>query len=550
MSLLGPETRARMREVLSRPRSQLAILAGVSAALHAWHLAYALRDPYLQQRVVDEVFFHSWGNAIAGGTLTSDLPFFTSPLFAYWLGLLYSVAGDSVATVLVANAILGVATVALTWGAALRLAGPRAALVAGILVAACRAPMFYAGIPEKSALVLFLTAACLFAFAWAEERPGTRRLVIAGLAAGAAALAHPLILVMVPAVALHALASRQGVRRALSAVTPYAAGVLAAVLPATAHNFAKSGEGILVCWNGGAALYAGNESWNTSGMYAPPPFSNATIQSEIFDYWREAERRVGHPLRPAESSTFWTREALREMAENPRLAAERFVRRLRWTFGDYELQDSRTFAFYAERFPSLRLLPWGFGVVALLGLLGALAAARERRFAFLLAFVAAYAAALAFFFVYGRYRLPLLVPLAILGGTVPGRLAALLRERRPAALAAAGAAALLVAAFVFVGPRRRPESFFVDYNNLAVAYQEQGRVDEALAEFEKAVTVRPGDDPRITDAASELALLFWRRGEHERAKRLLREVLRARPGDEDLGTVLATFERLERPAPR
>ncbi len=62
------------------------------------------------------------------------------------------------------------------------------------------------------------------------------------------------------------------------------------------------------------------------------------------------------------------------------------------------------------------------------------------------------------------------------------------------------------------------------------------------------MTVRPGDDPRITDAASELALLFWRRGEHERAKRLLREVLRARPGDEDLGTVLATFERLERPA--
>jgi tetratricopeptide (TPR) repeat protein len=76
------------------------------------------------------------------------------------------------------------------------------------------------------------------------------------------------------------------------------------------------------------------------------------------------------------------------------------------------------------------------------------------------------------------------------------------------------------------------------------ANQEEGLIDEALAEFEKAVTVRPGDDPRVSQASTELALLFWRRGDHERAKRLLRDVLRARPGDEEVGSVLATLERL------
>jgi 4-amino-4-deoxy-L-arabinose transferase-like glycosyltransferase len=387
MSLSGHELKMRAHEILARPRVQLVLLLGSCVALHAWHLAHALRDPYLQHRVVDEAFFHSWGSAIASGTLTSDLPFFTSPLFAYWLGLIYTVAGDSVATVVVANAILGVATVALTWEAARRIVGLRAALLAGILVAACRAPMFYVALPEKSALVLFLTALCIFSFAWAEERPGSRRFVVAGVAAGAAALAHPLMLLMAPAVAVHVLAKMRGARHAVLPVVLYAAGALAAVLPATVHNFAKSGEGILVCWNGGAALYAGNQSWNRSGTYAPPPFSSATIQSEIFDYWREAERRVGHPMRPGETSAFWTREALREMWKDPALTAERFVRRLHWTFGDDELQDSRTFSFYAERLPSLRFLPWGFGVVALLGSLAGLAAARDRRVVFLLVFI-------------------------------------------------------------------------------------------------------------------------------------------------------------------
>ena len=349
---------------------------------------------------------------------------------------------------------------------------------------------------------------------------------------------------LVPAFAVHALASGRGARRALSTAAAYTAGALLAVLPATLHNFTKSGEVILVCWNGGAALYAGNESWNTTGMYAPPPFSSATIQSEIHDYWREAERRVGHPMRPGETSTFWTREALQEMRASPALSAGRFARRLRWAFGDYELQDSRTFSFHAERMTSLRVLPWGFGIVAMLGLLGALAAARERRLVFLHVFMGGYAAALAFFFVYGRYRLPLLIPLAILGGTVPGRVATLLRDRRHGALAAGGAVAILIATLVFARPFSHQESFFQDFNNLGVAYQEEGMIDEALAEFEKAVTVRPGDDPRVSQASTELALLFWRRGDHERAKRLLRDVLRARPGDEEVGSVLATLERL------
>ena len=56
---------SRTRELLSRPRVQLTLLLGSSVALHAWHLAYALTDPYLQHRVVDEVFFHAWGSDIA-----------------------------------------------------------------------------------------------------------------------------------------------------------------------------------------------------------------------------------------------------------------------------------------------------------------------------------------------------------------------------------------------------------------------------------------------------------------------------------------------------
>jgi tetratricopeptide (TPR) repeat protein len=541
MDAPAAEPSAARRALALSPTAWLVALLAGTAILHLLHAAVASHDPYLQFRVGDEAFYDGWARAIAGGALARPEPFFTTPLFAYWLAALYRAGLDSVPAVLAANAVLGTAAVGFTYAAARRLAGPAAGLLAGATVALSRAVLVYEAAPDKTTLVLCLAALAVAAATWAEEAPGPGRWVLAGAAAGAAALAHALVLVLVPAVLVH-LARNGGPRRAWRAGAAYAGGALLAVAPATIHNAAASGEAILVCSNGGHNLYLGNHAGNRTGLYTSPPFSRADLAYEEAGFRGEAERRAGRSLRPGEVSSFWARQALREMAATPALSLERFLRKLRWSVNQEEIADTRTYGFYADRLPTTRFLLWDFGLPAALGLVAAAALFKERRLALPIAFAGAYALALGAFFVYGRYRLPLLVPLAILGGTLLSRARALVAERRPVRLAALAAAAAAAAMLVFgrVLPEVE-ESFFPDYFNQGNRYLAAGRTEEALVEYEKAITVKPGDHPAVAPGALRLAQLHLDRGDRAAAIRVLREAVQVRPGERALLSALAAL---------
>jgi tetratricopeptide (TPR) repeat protein len=245
---------------------------------------------------------------------------------------------------------------------------------------------------------------------------------------------------------------------------------------------------------------------------------------------------------PGEVSRYWSSEAIAEMRAHPRLTATRFLRKLRWAFGSEDLADTRTFEFYVVELPALRFLPWDFGLVSVLGLVGAFLSVRDRRRAVVVAFVALLGLALSIFFVYGRYRLPLLVPLAILAGAVPQHLSALALSGARRALAAVAALAVVTAWLVFgeVLPGLEP-SFLPDYYNQGNRYATEGRLDLALVEYEKAITVRPGDHPALSGIAVRVADLHLLRGDARGARRVLDNALRARPGDPVLSAKLAAL---------
>jgi len=541
VNLLGVDesSRGQPARLHARPGAWLAILLAATALLHLGHAVVAGHDPYLQFRVGDEAYYDAWARQIAGGAPIRPEPFFTTPLFAYWLAILYRLGLDSLPAVQVANATLGVGAVAFTWYAARRLAGPSAAVVASALVAFARPVLVYEGAADKTMLVLCLGAMAFAAAVWALEAPTWRRWILAGAAAGLAALAHALAIVIAPAVLLH-LALNRGFGPAVRAGSVYVAGALLAIAPATVHNALASGEVIPICSNGGHNLYLGNHAGNLTGLYTSPPFSRATMSEEESSFRREAERRSGTaPLTAGAVSSFWTRQAITEMAAFPGLTVERFLRKLRWSVGQAEITDTRTYGFYAHRLPTTRFLLWDFGLPAVLGLAGGVVLLRGRRFVLPLAFLALYALALGVFFVYGRYRLPLLVPLAILAGSAVQPIVELVRARRWAPLAAIAMAGVAAGALVF-----RPvlpsvsESFFADYYNQGNRYLDAGRTDEALAEYEKAITVKPGDHPALAGAAVRLARIYLELGDRTAAVRVLSEAVQVRPQDASLAAAL------------
>jgi tetratricopeptide (TPR) repeat protein len=221
------------------------------------------------------------------------------------------------------------------------------------------------------------------------------------------------------------------------------------------------------------------------------------------------------------------------------------LRRIRWTVGQEELKDSRSFAFYRDRIASLGVPFWGFGLVSSLGLLGWVLALGRRRFLVLTVMVALFCVGLGLFHVFGRYRLPLIVPLSLLAAYALQWLFDALRERRYSALAATGAVLGIVVWQVFgpVLPERR-ESFFVDYYNQGNRYLALGRLEEATEEYEKAWTVRPGDHPGIEPMIIGLADLYLRLGAPDKAEALLRRATLRFAGNQQISEKLRVVTRL------
>jgi 4-amino-4-deoxy-L-arabinose transferase-like glycosyltransferase len=140
-----------------------------------------------------------FGSLDSNNFITVDKP----PVSQWIMGLSGQVFGFSSASMLIPEALMAVAAVALLYGAVRRISGPRAALLAGAALAAMpvAALMFRYNNPD-AVMVLLMTAATYCAVR-ALERAGATWIALAGVALGFAFLAKMLEGIMVmPAIGL------------------------------------------------------------------------------------------------------------------------------------------------------------------------------------------------------------------------------------------------------------------------------------------------------------------------------------------------------------
>jgi 4-amino-4-deoxy-L-arabinose transferase-like glycosyltransferase len=524
------------------------LLAGVAALRLGLFYATA-DDPYMQFRVGDEAHYHEWALKIQNGQWARGASFFTTPLYAYFLAFLYSMGGSNLLFVRLLNVLLGMGTVVLTYGTARRLFDQTNALITVALLGFCTAPIFYEWFPEKTSLVLFLTALSFYLLTRATASRSSWLWLAAGLSVGVASLGHMLFLVMLPAAAIFLVMNRKGIPvPGFKALALFTFAFLLGVSPATVHNYLQDRDFVLVSSNGGQNFYVSNHAGNFTGEYISPPFSVANIANEEANFKEEAERRTQQAMKPSEVSRFWFRQGLLEIAQEPALALTRWWNRLRWAAGADEPSDTRTYEFYQERYRILKMPFWGFGFVSCLGLAGLFWSLPKRRHLLGTSFVVLFIAGLSVFFVYGRYRLPLLVPFSMLAAVTLSSAYDCVRQRRPAVL---GAWCLGIAVLVWilrgpVLPSSLEVSFFPDYYNQGNKYWNLGNYDLALAEYEKALYVRPGDHPGAESLFHDLAGLYLKRGQFGRAEVLLQEAAARFPENREFHDMLQTVRLLKK----
>ena len=426
----------------------------LSLLLRAGHL-YLIRDaPLFNHLFLDPLYYDEWGLRITGGEWLGETLFFQDPLYPYFLGILYALLGHHYLAVVAIQAVLGSLVAPILFLSAKPWFGRPAALVGALLAATYLPSIYYEGLILKTWLGMFLLTAAFWALSVTIPSSDRRTWIGVGLLLGLACLARGNLLLFLPTLALWVLldpsatskdseepaggARDPGKRRQrLAGRRPWAiVGCLllgsGVVLGASAvRNRVAGGHWVLTTSNAGQNFFIGNNPFNTTGEYAPLPFVDSNPKHEERDFVREAERLAGRSLNPREVSRFWLGEALRWIRENPGDWLRLTGRKLRNYWGAYEIPDNLDYYLYRESSAVLRLPLPGFGLVAPLGLLGALLCLRRGGWPrALLLFVVVYSTSVVLFFVFSRFRMIMMPALFVFAGHAVMELARSFREAR------------------------------------------------------------------------------------------------------------------------
>jgi tetratricopeptide (TPR) repeat protein/4-amino-4-deoxy-L-arabinose transferase-like glycosyltransferase len=365
---------------------------------------------------LDTTAYADLARRVAGGDVALGPGlYYVSPLYIYFLAAGLALTG-SFTVVQIVQVLLGTLSVGLIFICAREWFGARAGWAAAVLAAFTGLFTFYESLILQSSIDTFLASAALCALTLSLTRSSMQWLMAAGLVFGITVLNRPNILLAAAGVALAFLA----VRRVKPAIV-LAAGLVLGMLPALVRNVVVTGEWTFVSSHGGLNFYIGNNE-HATGFYQAVPGIRPTIEGQQADVLRVARQGAERPVSESEASGYFFRRAFEWMRAAPGDAVTLFVRKLGYVFSAQHVALPHSYPFYAnDEQRLLRLLPIGPWLLIPLGVTGLVfvrPAGSRSDFLVWAAFVPGYAVAVAVFFVAERYRLPLLVPLAIGGGAL------------------------------------------------------------------------------------------------------------------------------------
>lgn len=493
------------------------------------YLRQAADVPFFSHPIVDGAHYWSWAERIAAGDWRGEGVFYQAPLYPYLLAVVRALFGPNLGAVYVLQAILDALGCVLLGLAGRRLFSPAVGMVAGLMAAFYAPSIFYDGALQKEALAVFLMSALcwLVAVAMAESRP--RIGVAIGVIVGLLALLRENTLLLAPLLIVWLWARARGAPAFARWSGPacVAAGMAFVLLPVGVRNLVVGGEFALTTSQMGTNFYIGNNR-DANGSYTALLPGRGAPEFEQVDAIALAEQRLGRRLTPRETSHYWLGESWRVIRSEPRAWLRLMVRKTLLFWNAYEVSDAEDLYFYQRWSWLLRGLAvaWNFGVLFPLAAAGACLTWPRRRELWLLhAMVLTMSVGVIAFYVFGRYRLPI-VPLLILfaaAGAVEAAKA--VAGRRWRSLAIAGAAVVvagLLATVPLFDPQQQLAGSFYCWSNVLA---EAGRTDEAIEVGRE--TVRR--DPTMPEARYNLCTLLSSKNEFVDAIAECRKAVDLRP---------------------
>ena len=483
--------------------------------LHVWQLR---SSPFFDVLLGDAHGYDQWAQRLAGGDWIGSEVFYQAPLYPYFLGVAYAIFGRDLLVIRIVQAIIGSASCVLLGMAAARFFSRRIGLIAGLALALWAPAIFFDGLLQKSVLDVFFICAMLTVLARIAVADGNAPAkalgyTALGLTLGGLTLTRENALLLVGVVvfwiltdvrratastfALRATADRSAVANRL---VPFAAGLAIVLLPVVVRNYAVDGGFYLTTSQFGPNFYIGNNT-NADGTYAPIRAGRGAPEFERRDATEVAEAAAGRSLSPSEVSSYWTGRALNYIAAEPLDWLRLTGRKALLLINRDEMLDTESQESYAAWSLPLRVLGWfgHFGILVPLAVLGLIVTWPERKRLWILhALMITYALSVVMFYVFARYRYPL-VPFLLLFA-IPG-LVLIRRAFNSWATITVVAIVAIAANISLLSPALMQA---ITETNLGTALHEQQRLDEAIAHHQRAIELVPAYAPAYNNLGAAL----------------------------------------------
>jgi tetratricopeptide (TPR) repeat protein len=507
--------------------------------VHVWQLR---RSPFFSLLMGDSRGYDEWAQRIAGGEWLGHEVFYQAPLYPYLLGVIYAVAGHHLVLVRVVQALIGSASCALLALAAARLFSRRAGVTAGLMLALYAPAIFFDGLLQKSVLDVFFVCLALYLIAEPEKTAEhaknakktffqrslrSPRFFLLGLTMGGLALTRENALVFIVVIlgwivlnVERRTANAERLRRA----GLFLAGLAIVLVPVAARNSYVGGGFYVTTSQFGPNLYIGNNP-AADGTYQSLRFGRGAPEYERQDATELAERALRKRLTPSEVSSYWTGKALDFATSSPGTWLSLMARKVALLWNATEMVDTESQEAYAEWSLPLRLggLVGHFGILVPLALFGVFVTWPLRsRIWVLYAMTLAYAASVVVFYVFARYRYPLVPLLTLFAAAGIAGAREYISRRRPASAVAAVAATAVFCNWPMLSPALMRA---VTETNVGTALQSEGRLDEALDHYHRAIAFAPEFPP----AYNNLATTLRAKGQLPEAIAAYQQALRVRP---------------------
>ena len=523
----------------------LAVVVLAALAIRGLYVYQQRSAPDFGHPVGDAEFFHQWGGTFAEGQRFTDGPYYRAPLYPWVLGTVYKLLGVGPLAPRVVQVVLGSLTCGLLFAIGRVLFGRVVGVLAGLAAASYWILVYFTGELLIPTLVTFLDVLLVLTLLGAHQRRCLGLWGLSGLILGLSGIARPNVLLFAPVVLIWIVMIGDHRRGRILSGAVFTAGCLIPVLPVTIRNYVVGDDLVLISSQGGVNLYIGNNP-QADGFNVVLPGTRPHWRDTYLDQIAIAERAEGRALKPSEVSGYYLRQTCKFVADSPGTALGLLFSKLKYFWNGYEFANNKDIYDYTGRYtPIVRYLPLGFGVIAPLGLLGLVLHWPRRRELFpLWGFVVVYTVSVVLFFVSARFRVPVIPLLMVYGAAACVWLVQTAGRRRWRPLIEAAVFVALLA--VFCNVRQAWSSMPGSWNlTTAALLAQQGKLDEAIAEYHQAIAQFPGNH----EAHGDLASLYLIKGNVAAAEQSARRAVELNPdyakGHDMLGTALARQGRLD-----